>query len=74
MLEKNGRNKQRMRRKNGIRNVEVKKILQISRCQTSADALIRAVEVEAAYNTSRTCHSQSGRIRDGSKRQGRKAA
>ena len=41
---------------NGICDVEVKKILQLSRYQTLSEALIRAPEVEAAYNSSRTCH------------------
>ena len=41
---------------NGIRDVEVKKVLQLSRYQTSSEALIRALEVMAAYNSSRTCH------------------
>ena len=36
---------------NGIRDVEIKKVLQISRYQTSSEALIRALEVEAAYNS-----------------------
>ena len=41
---------------NGIRDVQVKKVLQLSRYHTSSEALIRALEVEAAYNSSRTCH------------------
>ena len=41
---------------NGIRDGEIKKVLQLSRYQTSSEALIRALEVEAAYNTSRTWH------------------
>ena len=41
---------------NGIRDGEVKKVLQLSRYQTSSEALIRALEVEAAYNSSRTWH------------------
>ena len=36
---------------NGIRDVEVKKVLQVSRNQTSFDALIRALEVEVAYSS-----------------------
>ena len=32
------------------------RILQVSRYQTSSDALIRALEVEAAYNSSRRCY------------------
>ena len=32
------------------------RILQVSRYQTSSDALIRALEVEAAYNSSRSCY------------------
>ena len=38
---------------NGIR------VLQPSRYQTSSDALIRALEVEAAYSSSRTCYKVS---------------
>ena len=41
---------------NGIRDGEVKKILQVSTYQTSSDALIRALEVDAAYNSLRMCH------------------
>ncbi|KAJ3641735.1 hypothetical protein Zmor_028216 [Zophobas morio] len=41
---------------NGIRDGEIKKVLQLSRYQTSSEALIRALEVEAAYNSSRTWH------------------
>ena len=37
----------------GIRDVEVKKVLQLSRYQTSSDALIRALEVEAGYSSSK---------------------
>ena len=39
---------------NGNRDGAVKKVLQQSRYQTSSEALIRALEVEAAYNASRT--------------------
>ena len=35
---------------------EVKKILQVSTYQTSSDALVRTLEMEAAYNSSRTCY------------------
>ena len=44
---------------NGVRDVEVKKVLQPSRYQTSSDTLIRALEVEAAYSSSRTCYKVS---------------
>ena len=40
----------------GIRDFEVKKVLQLSTCQTSSDTLIRALEVEAAYSSSKTCY------------------
>ena len=43
----------------GIRDVEVKKVLQLSRYQTSSEALIRALEVEAAYGSSKTCNKVS---------------
>ena len=39
-----------------IRDVEVKKVLQPSTYQTSSDALIRALEVKGAYNSSRIFH------------------
>ena len=41
---------------NGIRDGEVKKVLQLSRYQTSSEGFIRALEVEAPYNSSRTYH------------------
>ncbi|KAJ3655734.1 hypothetical protein Zmor_014852 [Zophobas morio] len=44
---------------NGIPDVEVKKVLHPSRYQTSSDALIRALEVEAGYISSRTCYKVS---------------
>ena len=44
---------------NGIRDLEVKKILRVFRCQTSAGARIRALEVEADFSTTRTCDKVS---------------
>ncbi|KAJ3663071.1 hypothetical protein Zmor_007380 [Zophobas morio] len=41
---------------NGIREGEVKKVLKLSRYQTSSEGFIRALEVEAPYNSSRTYH------------------
>ncbi|KAJ3651553.1 hypothetical protein Zmor_017585 [Zophobas morio] len=41
---------------NGIRDCDVKKVLQLSRYQTSSEALICALEVEATYNFSRVWH------------------
>ncbi|KAJ3648816.1 hypothetical protein Zmor_020589 [Zophobas morio] len=43
----------------GIRDVEVKKVLQPSTYQTSSEVLIRALEVEAVYGSSRTCYKVS---------------
>ncbi|KAJ3665488.1 hypothetical protein Zmor_000981 [Zophobas morio] len=43
----------------GIGDVEVRKVLQLSRYQTSTDALIRALEVEAAFSFPRTCYKVS---------------
>ena len=43
----------------GIRDVKVKKMLQVFRCQTSTDGLIHALEVEAAFSTTRTCYKVS---------------
>ena len=42
---------------NGV--CDLMKMLQVFRCQTSADALIRALEVEAAFITTRTCDKVS---------------
>ncbi|KAJ3652234.1 hypothetical protein Zmor_018215 [Zophobas morio] len=44
---------------NGSHDVEVKNVLQLSRYQTSSEALSRALEVKVAYKSSRTCYKVS---------------
>ena len=40
---------------NDIRDGEVEKVLQLSSFKTASDVLIRALELEAAYSSRRTC-------------------